>query len=45
MHYAVMSSRIDEDGGAEAVCRFCSEHYHYDVPELEELREKSLERA
>ncbi|WP_214856850.1 MULTISPECIES: Hsp33 family molecular chaperone HslO [unclassified Exiguobacterium] len=40
-----IQAMIYEDGGAEAVCHFCSEHYHYDVPELEELREKSLERA
>ncbi|WP_114572213.1 Hsp33 family molecular chaperone HslO [Exiguobacterium flavidum] len=36
---------IDEDGGAEAVCHFCSEHYQYSVDELRELREKSLEKA
>lgn len=40
-----IQAMIDEDGGAEAVCHFCSEHYQYDVEELQSLREKSLERA
>lgn len=29
---------IEEDGGAEAVCHFCGNHYHYSVEDLEELK-------
>lgn len=29
---------IEEDGGAEAVCHFCRQKYHYLIEELEELQ-------
>lgn len=32
---------IKEDGGAEAVCHFCGNHYHYSAEELEELKENA----
>ena len=31
---------IDEDGGAEAVCHFCRTKYHYNIKELEALKEE-----
>lgn len=31
---------IDEDGGAEAVCHFCRTKYHYNIEELEALKEE-----
>ena len=31
---------IDEDHGAEAVCYFCGEKYHYSEQELEQLIEE-----
>lgn len=30
---------IEEDGGAEATCHFCNEHYHLSKEELEELKQ------
>lgn len=35
---------IDEDQGAEAVCHFCCEKYHYDAKELEELLTQAKEK-
>ncbi|MBT2732552.1 Hsp33 family molecular chaperone HslO [Carnobacterium sp. ISL-102] len=32
---------ITEDQGAEATCHFCGNHYHYNVEELEALKESS----
>lgn len=32
---------IREDGGAEAVCHFCGNHYHYSVEDLEKLKENA----
>lgn len=34
---------IDEDHGAEAVCHFCGEKYHYDEEELTKLCQEALE--
>lgn len=33
---------IDEDGGAEAVCHFCRTKYHYNIEELEALKEEVI---
>lgn len=35
---AEIQAMIDEDRGAEAVCHFCGEKYHYSEAELEELK-------
>jgi len=34
-----IQSMIDEDHGAEAVCHFCNEAYHYSEEELEAMKE------
>lgn len=34
---------IDEDHGAEAVCHFCNETYHFSESELEQLKRKSTQ--
>ncbi|PXW88441.1 molecular chaperone Hsp33 [Streptohalobacillus salinus] len=30
---------IEEDGGADATCHFCNEHYHLNVEDLKELKQ------
>lgn len=34
---------IEEDGGAEATCHFCNEHYHLTKVDLAELKQSELE--
>ncbi|GGB12951.1 Hsp33 family molecular chaperone HslO [Macrococcus hajekii] len=36
---AEIDSMIEEDGGAEVECHFCREKYHFNVEELEALKE------
>lgn len=31
---------IDEDGGAEATCHFCNEHYHLSIDDLQALKQE-----
>lgn len=32
---------IEEDGGAEAVCHFCGEKYHFSAEQLEEMKQQA----
>lgn len=34
-----IDAMIEEDGGADANCHFCNEHYHFTAEELEQLKE------
>ncbi len=34
-----INEMIEQDGGAEATCHFCNEHYHLDTEELAELKQ------
>ena len=37
-----LNAMIDEDHGAEAVCQFCNNKYHYSEEELIELRDEAI---
>lgn len=37
-----MNDMIREDGGAEAVCHFCGNKYHYSIEDLENLKAEAL---
>ncbi|MCF0230850.1 MAG: Hsp33 family molecular chaperone HslO, partial [Enterococcus sp.] len=37
-----IQAMIDEDHGAEAVCQFCNNKYHYSEEELIELRDEAI---
>lgn len=38
-----IQNMIDEDHGAEAVCHFCRNKYHYSEEELEDLKEEAVD--
>lgn len=37
-----LTAMIEEDEGAEAVCHFCGEKYHYSASELESIRDEGI---
>lgn len=39
-----LTTLIEEDGEAEAVCHFCNEKYHFDQGELVALRQEALQK-
>ncbi|MCI0131389.1 Hsp33 family molecular chaperone HslO [Vagococcus sp. CY53-2] len=38
-----LTNMIEEDNGAEAVCHFCNEKYHYTAEELSVLRDEAMQ--
>ena len=35
---AVLDEMIDEDGGAEIICQYCKNKYHFSVDELHKIK-------